>query len=193
MPRLDQRLGLTRYEADESYKRALDAYRKGDFDTAIDGMNEAIESLPSHAEYYAARGFFYLEDGEDARAKADFELAIKHWRYEMLAHYGLGTIAYKKAQKSKDPTDWEAALMHFTDAYRIDPNRAETLYYLALVYYFKSDYANAVKYMMVAQTAFDQVGDKRRSNADRWMREFQRMVERTQTMLGGAKPQLPSS
>lgn len=190
MPRLNQRLGLTRYDADENYKRALDAYKKSDFDNAIDAMNTAIESLPNHAEYYAARGFMYLEDGEEKRAQEDFEQAIKHYRYEMLAHYGLGMLSYKNAQKSKDVADLDSAIIHFTNAHRANPNRAETLYYLSLTYYHKGDYAHAVQFMISAQAAFEQAGDKRKTNADRWIREFQRMVERTQAMLGGNKQQL---
>ncbi|MFN8530050.1 MAG: tetratricopeptide repeat protein [Anaerolineae bacterium] len=196
MPRLEQRLGFTRYEADEAYKRALDAYKKADFDTAIDGMTAAIEALPRHAEYYAARGFLYFEDGEEDKARTDYEEAIRLFKYEMLAHYGLGMIAYRRAQKGEDAALWEEALKHFTTAYRIDPNRPETLYYLALVYYHKRDYPNAVRFMLNAQTAFDRTGDKRKVNADKWVREFTRWVDRTRELLNAAgtptgAPQLP--
>ncbi|MEP7292308.1 MAG: hypothetical protein ABI835_11020, partial [Chloroflexota bacterium] len=56
MPRINQQLGFTRYEADEYYKQALDAYQKGDLDAAVDAMKNAIAALPKKAEYYAARG-----------------------------------------------------------------------------------------------------------------------------------------
>ncbi len=187
MPRLDQRLGLTRYEADEAYKRALDSYKGGDFDTAIDSITAAIDALPNHAEYYAARGFFNLEDGEDEKARDDFNAAIKRYKYEMLAHYGLGMLAYKQAAKSTDAADWDEALKHFSTAARIDSQRAETLYYLALVYYHRRDYPNAVQYMLSAQTAFEAAGDRRKSSADKWVREFTRMVERTRGLLSAAQ------
>jgi len=187
MPRLDQRLGLTRYEADEAYKRALDSYKGGDFDTAIDSITAAIDALPNHAEYYAARGFFNLEDGEDEKARDDFNAAIKRYKYEMLAHYGLGMLAYKQAAKSTDVADWDEALKHFSTAARIDSQRAETLYYLALVYYHRRDYPNAVQYMLSAQTAFEAAGDRRKSSADKWVREFTRMVERTRGLLSAAQ------
>ncbi len=185
MPRLDQRLGLTRFEADEAYKRALDFYKKGDFDNAIDAIDDAIEALPNHAEYFAVRGFFFLEDGEDESARKDFEYALYLYKYEMLAHYGLGMLAYKKAHKTKDADQWAEALKHFTAANRIDPNRPETLYYLSLVYYYRGENANAVNAMVRAQQGFEAAGDKRKSQADRWIREFQRMIERTQELLGG--------
>jgi tetratricopeptide (TPR) repeat protein len=187
MPRLDQRLGLTRYEADEAYKHALDAYKSGAFDNAIDAITAAIDVLPNHAEYYAVRGFFNLEDGEDDLAQADFETALRRDKYEMLAHYGMGMLAYKRAQKSGDADQWDAALNHFTIALRIDPQRAETLYYLALVYYHRRDYPNAVQYMLSAQNAFEANGDRRKSSADKWVREFTRLVERTRNLLAAAQ------
>ena len=43
MPPINQRLGFTRFEADEYYKQALEAFKKNDFDNAIDAMKNAIE------------------------------------------------------------------------------------------------------------------------------------------------------
>ncbi len=184
MPRLDQRLGFTRYEADEAYKRALDAFKKRDMDAAIDGMNAAIEALPNNSEYYAARGFMYYEDGEHKKAHADFDESLKRYRYEMLAHYGLGMLAYREATQKDEPAAWDVALQHFLTAHRADPARAETLYYLALVYYHKRDYPNAVTYMLRAQEAFDAAGDRRsKSHADKWVKEFTRMVNKTRELL----------
>src|SRR5262245_6689331 len=134
MPRLNQHLGLTRFSADEHYKRALDSYQKGQFDDAVDAMTDAIEELPTKSEYFAARGYFYLEDGVRDKAQTDFERALKIYPYEMLAHYGLGLIAYKGK-------NFDEALEHFTKAYRSDPQRPETQYYLALVCHNRHDNA----------------------------------------------------
>ena len=86
MPALNQRLGLTRYEADEHYKRALEAYRKARLHEAVEAMTYAIDLLPTKAEYYATRGFFQLEDGAIAEADGDFARALEIYPYEMLAH-----------------------------------------------------------------------------------------------------------
>lgn len=171
MARFTQKLGFSRYEADEYYRRALDAYKKGDFDSAVDAITDAINLLPDKSEYYAARGFFQVEDGAHAEALADFDQALRLYPYEMLAHYGRGMIAYKNK-------DWDAALAHFTMAQRIDPQRPETLYYLALAHYHRGDLASAINTMGQAQAAFERANDKRKADVARWLREFQRMIEK---------------
>lgn len=178
MPRIDQRLGFTRYEADEYYKQALDAYRKGDFDAAIDSMKNAITILPKKAEYYAARGLMYLDDGVNKGAVADFDTALKLFPHEMLAHYGRGIVAFKDQ-------NWDEALQHFTAAYYADTQRPETLYYLALTYYHKRDLASAANLMKLAHDRFEALNDKRKGDAAKWLRELGRMAEKTAELLGG--------
>ncbi len=170
MARLVQRLGLTRYEADEYYKQALSAYTNRKLDEAILAMEQAIELLPNHAEYYAARGFFYLEDGVTVKAAEDFERALHIFAYEPLAHYGRGVIAY--ASKN-----WDEALAHFLDAYRSDPERAEFLYYLALAYHRTRQNREALFYMQLAQEKLEAKNDKRRTDAGRWVRQLEKLVK----------------
>lgn len=170
MARITQRVGFTRYEADEHYKLALDAYKKNRFDAAITHMDDAIALLPTKAEYYATRGFFYLEDDVADRALADFERALKINRLEMLAHYGRGVIAYKDGSMNE-------ALAHFTDAYKADPSRPETLYYLALVYHRQRHNAAARQWMQQALAAFEAADDRRKNDAARWLKEIERALE----------------
>ncbi|MCB9456027.1 MAG: tetratricopeptide repeat protein [Anaerolineaceae bacterium] len=179
MARITQRIGFTRYEADEHYKLALDAYRKNRFDTAITHMDDAIILLPTKAEYYATRGFFYLEDDVKHKALADFEKALKINRLEMLAHYGRGVIAYQDG-------NMEEALAHFTDAYKAAPNRPETLYYMALVYHRQRNNAVAKQWMEQALGLFEAADDKRKSDAARWLKEIERALE-TQALPGPGK------
>lgn len=171
MTRLVQRLGLTRYEADEHYKQALALYKKRQLNEAIIEIGYAIELLPTNSEYLAARGFFYLEDGITKEAGADFEAALKIYPYEMLAHYGRGMIAYQSK-------NWDEAIAHFGDAYRADPQRPETLYYLALAYHRKGQNALALSYMQQAASRYDEIGDtKSRRSAERWVKELAKLAE----------------
>lgn len=169
MSRLTARFGLTRYEADEYYKKALEAYRKNLLEEALLNMNEAINLLPGNSEYYAARGFFYLEDGVTDKATQDFEQALRLYPYEMLAHYGRGIIAYKAR-------NWKEALAHFKDAYIANPDRAEVVYYYALAQHRSEENEKALTLMEQAQTLFDAAGDKRKADAARWIRELQRLL-----------------
>lgn len=170
MARINQQLGLTRYEADEYYKQALIAYHKKKLDEAVLAMDNALMLLPNNAEYWAARGFFYLQDGIEERAASDFEQALKLYPYEVLAHYGRGVIAYRRR-------NWDEALAHFNDAYRANPNRAETLYYLSLTHHRKGNNILALTYMGQAVTSFEAADDKRQRDAERWVRELTKLVE----------------
>ena len=180
MPSFNQRLGITRYEADEYYRRGLEAYRKGDFDAAIDAMNDAVEALPNKSEYYAARGLVHLEDGEMVKARADFEESLRLFKYEMLANYGLGVVEYKAG-------NWEAALAHFLLAHYADQKRPETLYYLALTYFRQGDLVNATNHMVRANEVFEATNDKRKADAARWLREFSKNLA-SKTPRAGALP-----
>ncbi len=168
MAKLTQRLGLPRFEADEFYKQALAIFPKGQFDEAIDRMDKAIEILP-RSEYYATRGFIYLQDDVPDKAKVDFEQALKMYRFEMLAHYGLGVLAYK-ARK------YEEALKHFNSALAAEPERPELLYYLALTQHRLRSNAAALEVMQKAVAAFDKTGDKRKADASKWIKEFEKLI-----------------
>jgi tetratricopeptide (TPR) repeat protein len=177
MARLNQRLGLTRYEADEYYKKALAAYEKRNLDEALINMNDAIQALPTNPEYYATRGFFFVEDDVPDKAEADFEKALKIHPYEMLAHYGRGIIAFRNKK-------WDEALQHFLNAYYADPKRAETLYYLAIVYHRRGENANAVHVMRQAHELLEAAGDKRRSDALKWIRTLEKIPDAPRLQSG---------
>lgn len=181
MPRLTQRLGLTRYEADEYYKEALRACENDELEAAILAMESAIDALPTNSEYYAARGLFYLLDSNEEPARRDFEESLRHYPYEVLAHYGLGVLAY-------NARDMETALEQFTIAQRADPQHPETLYYLALVQHHRGQNAVAYDLMQQAHTLFDHAGDsKNRANAKRWLTTLKRLAADSET----EPPRLP--
>lgn len=177
MAQFTRRLGAARFEADEYYQQALEAFRKRSYDTAINDMNNAIALQPRRAEFFATRGLFYLEDGVDDKAQADFQQALRLFPQEMLAHYGRGVIAYKTG-------NMDEALAHFSDAYKADPNRPETLYYLALVYHRQKQHETAKRLMEVGLNALP-AEDKRRGDFQKWVREFDRLI------AANAKPSAP--
>lgn len=170
MAKLTQRLGLPRFEADEHYKLALAAFDKGDYDQAIDHLNKAIDLLPTQPEYHAARGYIYLRDGVNDKAQDDFDAALKYHEFEMLAHYGRGMMAYKDK-------NWEDAETFFSRALAVDPERAETMYYLALVYHRQKKNAAALALMQKALAKFEAANDKRRTDARQWVRELEKQAQ----------------
>ena len=183
MPSFNQRLGMTRFEADEYYRRALEAYRKNDYDGAVDAMNDALEALPNKSEYYAARGLIHLEDGEIEKARADFEESLHRFKYEMLANYGMGVLEYKASH-------WDAALQYFLSAHYADQKRPETLYYLALTYQRIGDLVNATNFMVRANEAFEAANDRRKADSGRWLRELSKNLAAKQDTALPAQSQL---
>lgn len=170
MARLVQRLGLTRYDADQYYREALQAYKKQNLEEAYAQIKLAIELLPTLAEYHAAQGFFYLEDGAQAKAEEAFDEALALNPYEMLANYGRGILAY-------NDKNWDEAANYFLDALAAQPTRPETQYYLAMVSHRQGQNGQALKWMQEAKNGFAKADDKRERNCERWMREFEKLVD----------------
>lgn len=170
MARLAQRLGLTRYDADLHYARALQAHQQGDFESAHAQMRLAIRRLPNHAEYHAAQGFFFLEDDSQSEAVEAFARALSLNPYEMMANYGRGIIAWRGK-------DWEAAAAAFLNALAAQPARPEVQYYLALVKHRQGDNGAAWQWMQAAQAGFAKAKDKRERRCRAWMREFAKLLE----------------
>lgn len=179
MARLVSRFGISRLDADEHYRVALDFFQKNNLDQAILNMNSAIELVPNRAEYYAARGFMRLEDGDPNRAEPDFDKALQINPYEVLANYGKGVIAYNHK-------DYDIALDSFMKAWAAENNRPETLYYLALVYHRKKDNFQALYWMQQTLAIYqnsaedDKEARKRLRNAEKWIGEFEKLIKQVQ-------------
>ena len=175
MARLVARFGVSRYDADEFYRIALDFYQKKNLDQAVLNMNSAIEHYPNRSEYYAARGFFRLEDGDIEKAAVDFDLALSKNPYEILANYGKGVIAY-------NAKEYDKALDYFMKAWAADNNRAETIYYVALIFHRQKQNQKALQWMRQANAIYsaapeeDKEAKRRQKNAERWVSEFEKLV-----------------
>lgn len=186
MSYLSQRLGLTRYEADEYYAQALAAFQGGDMNTAIDKLGLALALLPTHSEYLAVRGLCYLENDLRDRARADFAAALDIHSGEVLANYGMGMLAYHDKA-------WGEAVAWFNKARAVNPMQVEIPYYLALIYHRQQDNRTAKTYMQQAQQLMEAAGDKRRADAKRWIREFEKLIRQEKTPQPEAmvQPELP--
>lgn len=179
MARLVARFGMTRLEADEHYRIALDFFQKNNLDQAILNMDSAIELLHNRAEYYAARGFMRLEDGDPTRAEPDFDKALQINPYEVLANYGKGVIAYNHK-------DYDKALQFFMNSWAAESIRPETLYYIALIHHRKKDNYQAAYWMQQAVAQYQPLAEndrdarKRLRNAEKWLNEFEKLIQQMQ-------------
>lgn len=175
MARLVARLGITRYEADEHYRIALDNYKKKNLEEAVLNVDAAISMYPRRAEYYAARGFFRLEDGLDDKAEPDFDQALVMSPYEVLANYGKGVIAYNREM-------YDEAQEYFIKAWAADNQRPETLYYLAMVNHRRRDNMQAKQWMLQAVERYatlaenDREARRRMRDAEKWLKVFEKLI-----------------
>ena len=168
MTSLAQRLGLSRYEADQRYRAGLAAFAARDPGSAIAELNAAIELLPNHAEYHAALGLLLLEDKQKPAAVAAFDEALRLNPYEALANYGKGMIAYRAK-------DWQVAEAHFFKALAAQPERAEAQYYIGMIKHRLGQNAEALEWMRSAAVAFAAENDRRESHCTAWLREFEKL------------------
>lgn len=175
MARITARLGMTRYEADEYYRIALDKFDKKKLEEAINNIDLAIDMYPRRAEYHAVRGYFRLQDGTPVEAGEDFDQALAINPYEILANFGKGVIAYNHK-------DYDQALDYFTKAWAAQPERAETLYYLGLTFHRKRDNVQAKFYMSQAADTYEKTAEtdrearKRMRSAEKWLSEFDKLI-----------------
>ena len=169
-----RRIGASRYEADEHYRAALDHYHKGNLEPALQAIEQALALIPKNSEYHACKGLFQLEKGETSLAKLSFETALRLHGSEMLAHYGLGVLAFNDKQ-------WENARQFFITARVVYPNHAEIPYYLALIHHREQDNQTALLYMQHATQLMDAHHDKRVTDARRWLREFEKLIQQAQS------------
>jgi len=171
MARLTARLGVGRYEADEHYRAALALYARENLPVnalkeAIQHMTDALALVPQQPEYLAVRGFFHHELGQLDDAERDIDAALRANPYEVLANYCKGVLHYQRHE-------WPEARQAFMNAWAADTQRAETPYYLGLVFYRLGDLPNARRWMQGAVELLSQLNDKGRlEDARAWLRTF---------------------
>ena len=169
------RFGATRYEADEFYRIALDFLNKNNLEEAMNNINAAIELFPKRVEYHATRGLIRLEDGLPDHAEVDFDQALKLHAYDMLANYGKGAICFGREE-------YDVARDYFTRAWAVNQDRPETLYYLALIEHRLRNNAKALDWMQQASKLYEALAEtnkearKHKRKADKWIREFSKLL-----------------
>ena len=169
MTKLGRRLGGARFEADEHYRLALLAFQRNGLESALGEIAFAISLHPTLAEYHAAQGWFFRENGEKGQARESFDTALELNPYDMLANYAHGMSAYLRK-------DWQTASSFFMNALAAIPSRPETRYYLALVNHRLGDNDAALRWMRAARDGFVKAADKRDRQSHAWIQEFEKLL-----------------
>ncbi len=159
-----RRMGLTRADSQAYYERGLQSFAKGDLENAILDLSEAIHYDRGRAELYSARGYIHLQAGNLEDSEIDLRYALRLNKRQWLALLGLGIMDFNHGQ-------WEQALQNFKKAQGVAPGRAEPWFYGALTHYKLGDNQKAATEMQIALRWLGD-GDKRRTEANKWLKEF---------------------
>ncbi len=169
-------LGLTKSESQTYYERALTQFGRGNYEEAVVDVSEALHYDPNRAELYAARGFFYVQWAQEKKladkledAIVDLNYAIKLNKRQWFAHLVLGMVDFSNGQ-------WSDAFKHFNDAKEASPGRPEPWFYRAICHYKLGKPLQAEEEMQTALRWMPE-GDKRRAEANRWLKEFASAVQ----------------
>lgn len=123
---------------------------KGNYDKAIQDLDEAIRRNPDDAEAYVNRGIAYVAKGEYNRAIQDFDQAIRLKPDDDAAYGGLASAYANQG-------DYDRAIQAYDQTLRLSPNsaynslwRAKLLFELARF----SDVADALETLVNAHPEF---------------------------------------
>ena len=133
-------LGETRDRQKEArkdifYYQAAAMYRQEDFAGTINVCNEILKIAPEGDAYYL-RGTCYLEQGENEKAKLDFDTAVK----EEPEDYDLYLNIYESYREKKLSAQGDEYLQK---ALEIESSKEEDAYHKARIYYYLENYEEA--------------------------------------------------
>ena len=129
---------------------AVEHHRKGDVDKAIVIYSDYIRQCPDNATAYYNRGINYSQQGDDARAFADFKEAHGLSPDDADIRSNLAVTHYNRGIDYTKQGDSARALADFKEAFRLDPTKANYRHNVAaghhslgVKYFEDKDFAHA--------------------------------------------------
>jgi tetratricopeptide (TPR) repeat protein len=177
---LMQTKGLSPAELATAYNaRGVAYYQSGEYETALQDIEQAIRIYPKLAKAYYNRGIVDRAKGDLDKALADFSDAIRLDPKYVMSLNNRGLVYDAKG-------DYDRAIADFNEAIRLDPKYAFALNNRGLVYEVKTDYDHAIadfgeairldpKYLEAfynRSLAYKSKGDADRASAD-----YQRVLQ----------------
>ena len=125
-------------DAEEYFRRGVEAHQRGDFDRAIQDYSKAIALKPDLAEAYNNRGNAYREKGDYDRAIQDYTKAIALKPDLAEAYYNRGVAYGAKG-------DYDRAIQDYTKAIALKPDDAKAYNNRGVAYGAKGDHDHAIQ------------------------------------------------
>ncbi|MFV1950394.1 MAG: tetratricopeptide repeat protein [Nitrospinota bacterium] len=118
-------------------------YKRGDYKKALTLLSEAESLDPNYAYTHVIRGNIYISQGDEKRAKSEFEIATK----KSSQFFWQRAIAYNNAGRLYSMEGrYEQAEKMYDEAGAIDPYHIEALSNRGVISEKKGDYSNAIVY-----------------------------------------------
>jgi tetratricopeptide (TPR) repeat protein len=118
--------------------RGITYDNKGNYDRAIQNLDEAIRLNPNNAKAFADRGADYNKKGDYDRAIQDLNQAIR-------LNPSNDNAFYNRARAYDNKGDYNRAIQDLDDAIRLNPNNADAFADRGTDYNNKGDYDRAIQ------------------------------------------------
>lgn len=117
-----------RVEAEKYYNTAIEKYKAGEYQEAMEAFNKSIELQPDNTDAYNGRGIikYTLGDYEGAIKEYSKTLELDSTKYKVYCNRGIVRADLK---------DYKGAINDYSKAIEINSNYADAYYYRALVKY----------------------------------------------------------
>ena len=162
--------------AQRHYESALDYFEQGNYDKALQQINNAIQKSPTNPDYYSTKGVFLHRMNDIPRAVEAYQKAIEVFPGHTFSHYNLGIIYMKDGKILQAIQQWEEVIKNKPDdvdsifniavalsklgkakqaipfykkVLEYDPCHVMTHQNLAVIYRDECDYAQAKKHFNI--------------------------------------------
>ena len=96
--------------AQRHYESALDYFEQGNYEKALQQIDNAIQQTPDNPDYLSTKGIFLHRMNDVMRAVDSYQRAIKVDPNHSFSHYNLGLIFMKEGKVLQAIQQWEAVL-----------------------------------------------------------------------------------
>ncbi len=101
--------------AQRHYESALDYFEQGNYDKALQQIDNAIQKSPSNPDYYSTKGVFLHRMNNIPQAVNAYQKAIEVFPGHTFSHYNLGIIFMKEGKILQAIQQWEEVIKNKPD------------------------------------------------------------------------------
>lgn len=101
--------------AQRHYESALDYFEQGNYEKALQQIDNAIQKSPKNPDYYSTKGVFLHRMNDIPRAVDAYKKAIEVFPGHTFSHYNLGIIFMKEGKILQAIQQWEEVIKNKPD------------------------------------------------------------------------------